>query len=365
MKRLVLCLRIIGGDSYVGGLNGVVNAYCAHKSDFEENGFRPEIYSYSLPERLDIKFGPLNNILYAICQRHDAKKKFRGCTDAVFHIHTSRGQMFVRDVLLARAMSRMGIKTVMTIHVGSIDTVFKGTGLLKNMLIKIMSRYISAVLFMSNEVRGEFIRAGLDEEKARTLYNFYDLPEAANENGLLSCKGGITLRAVYFGSLNREKGIRELLEAMERTEGVTLDICGSATESGFEGWFDEKCAELKDRVKYHGYVGGKEKYGLLKRADVLLLPSHREGFPISTLEGIASGCALVITPAGAMKEVYTDKNAVFVRPGSAGDIADALTELCRNRVRLREMQKNNIRYSAQFTVNKHIASLCRIISGIL
>ena len=63
-------------------------------------------------------------------------------------------------------------------------------------------------------------------------------------------------------------------------------------------------------------------------ADVLVLPSHHEGLPMSMLEAMAAGVAVVVTSVGAIPEALnTDEDGVIVPPGDVDALADALDAL--------------------------------------
>jgi glycosyltransferase involved in cell wall biosynthesis len=83
---------------------------------------------------------------------------------------------------------------------------------------------------------------------------------------------------------------------------------------------------LGDCVHFNGFVSGDAKAGLLSRTDVFVLPSYNEGLPISILEAMSYGCAIVSTPVGGIPEVVKD-NGVLVKPGDIDGIASAIYSL--------------------------------------
>ena len=71
---------------------------------------------------------------------------------------------------------------------------------------------------------------------------------------------------------------------------------------------------MGDKITYHGYVNLEQKEALMSRADILVLPSYREGLPISILEALSNSCAVIATPVGAIPEILSSDNAVIVPP---------------------------------------------------
>ncbi len=81
-------------------------------------------------------------------------------------------------------------------------------------------------------------------------------------------------------------------------------------------------------VRYHGMVGDAEKRLILSRARALLFPVRwHEPFGIAIIEALASGCAVLGTPYGALPEIITPEVGLLSDNGH--DLAEALRD--RNR----------------------------------
>jgi glycosyltransferase involved in cell wall biosynthesis len=61
-----------------------------------------------------------------------------------------------------------------------------------------------------------------------------------------------------------------------------------------------------------------------------------DNFPVSLLEAMAAGCAIVTTSAGGCPEVVGDTGLV-VEPGDVGALRQALTDLIRQPARAEEL----------------------------
>jgi len=70
---------------------------------------------------------------------------------------------------------------------------------------------------------------------------------------------------------------------------------------------------------------------ILSETDVLVLTSLWEGLPISVLEALASGCPVVTTDTGGIRDVIQDgKNGFLVQPKEIAKMAEKLTLLLQN-----------------------------------
>jgi glycosyltransferase involved in cell wall biosynthesis len=91
-----------------------------------------------------------------------------------------------------------------------------------------------------------------------------------------------------------------------------------------------KAAEygLGDRVDLPGWVGPDRVAELISTADILVLPSFIENLPLSIIEAMASGVAVVATPVGAVPDIVRDgETGLLVPVGDVDALTTALTRL--------------------------------------
>ncbi len=82
------------------------------------------------------------------------------------------------------------------------------------------------------------------------------------------------LKAVYIGNLGRTYDISTLIEAVERFPGATLDIAGDGPCRGRV----ERAVSRCGRVRYRGYLGGRELRALLEKCDLGIVPMRPDAF---------------------------------------------------------------------------------------
>jgi glycosyltransferase involved in cell wall biosynthesis len=85
-------------------------------------------------------------------------------------------------------------------------------------------------------------------------------------------------------------------------------------------------ANLGDVVRFVSGLSDDGIAELLGSAEIAVVPSLYEGFSIPAVEAMACATPLVATTGGALPEVVGD-DAVLVRPGDSGEMADALEAL--------------------------------------
>jgi len=140
------------------------------------------------------------------------------------------------------------------------------------------------------------------------------------------------LRFISTSQLNADKGHKDVLEALAelKNQGYAFEyhIVGTGR---IEAELKSLTASLglDDRVTWHGFQKDVRSY--LRKADVFLLPSHREGLPNTLLEAMAEGLVCVARDVGGVAEVWPQMAQELCIPATLGSekFREALTGLLR------------------------------------
>lgn len=360
MKKVLISFSMPQKGAYVGGVASIIKSYRENKHIFNQNGCEVNFFDFQggVSERIDSSF--IKKIVYGVEQIRNAVPWIKKNEIDIFHIHTSRNSLFFKDVLLGvHIKKKTNAKVVLSIHVGDICTVFEKIEPFRLRLISYMNRYIDKVVFLSNEMREQFVVNGLEDSRCAVLYNFHNMQLIREEEKL---DRTAKLHLIYVGAIHREKGVMELLSALCNLKDLDfhLDLCGQLTDHSIELEFKKMVEQLGDKITICGYVSGTQKAALYERADILILPSYHEGLPLVILEGLSQGCALISTKVGATPEILNEENVVWVDTKSTKSIEQAIRRLGDNSDIIKEMQTKNKLLRDKFGIEEHIAELCKL-----
>ena len=138
---------------------------------------------------------------------------------------------------------------------------------------------------------------------------------------------------LFVGSWIDRKGIRYLAEAFGLLCGalpdVTLSIAGCmAPEETVKNYF---AAEIRGRVRVIPLVKRADMPALYAAHDIFVFPSLVEGMPLTLLEAMATGMAVVTSEAPGMAEIVDNEfNGLLVQPADAVGLSAAIERLCRS-----------------------------------
>jgi glycosyltransferase involved in cell wall biosynthesis len=257
----------------------------------------------------------------------------------IVHINTSlMPRSYWRDLVYLVTAKALGCKVVYQVHGGALPAeFFAGKRLLTALLRAVLSWPDVVVLLARSEVAAykDFVpRARLLRIANAVLPGEADL-RAERYVALRP------LRIAYLGRLAADKGIFETLAAARilRDRGIAVHV----TIAGSGPARDEiaraiEADQLGDRAYLVGALSGSAKQQLWQDADVLALPTYREGLPYALLEAMAGGAVPVTSPVGAIPDVVQDGvHGLLVPARDPQALANALERLATDRLLLHRL----------------------------
>jgi glycosyltransferase involved in cell wall biosynthesis len=180
---------------------------------------------------------------------------------------------------------------------------------------------VDLFLAPSQFVRDKFAEHKWDTGKFRVLPHFQVAAAAvespAEENAPL----------LYFGRLSAEKGVGDLLRAMQRLPELRLVVAGDGPQRAELHALAETLG--LSNVQFVGHVRGAELDGLIARSRFTVLPSHAyETLGKSILESYARARAVVASDLGSRRELVREGETGLLYPvGDVERLAVAIVSL--------------------------------------
>jgi glycosyltransferase involved in cell wall biosynthesis len=123
--------------------------------------------------------------------------------------------------------------------------------------------------------------------------------------------------------------------------------------------------DLMSNLRFIEYVGGSQFFDFLEAADVFVLPSCYEGFPISVLEAMAYGCVPVVADIPPLREIVSGgRNGMAFPVGDVQALSDALLLMARDEP-LRTSMSNSARNEVSKRTWSSVADEYVRIYGVL
>lgn len=180
-----------------------------------------------------------------------------------------------------------------------------------------------------------------------------------------------TFVVLYVGRIVKEKGIRELLQAIELIESnnIALLLIGSAkfamnSMTSYEKEVKEIIDEAKHKIIQLGYVNNDELYKYQSISNIAVIPTIiEEAAPLACVENMAAGLPLIITNSGGMPE-YAGKNSSIILDKSYDleeNIAKSITYLMNNADICERMSKEAKSNAENYSTKIMYNSFCEIL----
>jgi glycosyltransferase involved in cell wall biosynthesis len=209
-----------------------------------------------------------------------------------------------------------------------------------SLLFKVAFLFADVVVFYNQEDRNELLKRKLVRPEKSRLIPSSGINLAHFE--VAHSPKGNTTKFLFIGRLLTEKGLPELLGAMEivreKNIDVELHLVGDCDPNNPSSLTRDAVDQAVNRglAKWHGLVADVRPF--IAAAHVVILPSHREGIPLCLLEGAAMGRALIATDVpGCRDVVIPNKTGLLVPVKDPMALADAIIALATDRERVRNM----------------------------
>lgn len=175
------------------------------------------------------------------------------------------------------------------------------------------------------------------------------------------------LNCIVVGRLDAWRGfdlaILALNEARKQHKNITLTIVGEGAD---RPRLERMVADLhlESCVTFSGKVSSERYRELMRRADIVVNPSLKEGAVTVSFDAMAMGKPLIAIDTGGYTRYFSPEYSVIIprldRQATIGNLSEALLRLTDDDLRA-EMGENARKSAAKFTWREHGQEICDII----
>ncbi|ADV65822.1 glycosyltransferase family 4 protein [Deinococcus maricopensis] len=247
-----------------------------------------------------------------------------GDRPAVVHLHSAAYGSFARKgVLLWLTRGVLRVPTVLHLHAGEFETFYRESRLPVRAFIRATLRRADRVITLAPDLADAVRRT---EPRARAL---------VAQNGVAIAPAPRTMtghapQVLFLGVLIDRKDPVSLLRAWAAARRPGEARLVFAGDGPLRPDLERLARDLgvQDTVTFAGWVDADQAGALLDASDLLVLPSHHEGQPLSILEAMARGLAIIATRVGGIPDLIEDGvSGLLVPPGDPDRLCDALSAL--------------------------------------
>lgn len=273
----------------------------------------------------------------------------------------------IKDIFLINLATLKKIKLINHLHGSDFyDFIHSSYKWHQKILLKSYNKVDVSIVLLES-MKSQF--KDFPDMKLEVVPNFYD--KELNKN--LIKKDRETKNLIYLSNIMKSKGIFELIDAFEnlsnKYDNIYLNIAGSfmADEymsiSKVRKLFLEKVSQ-NSKINYIGQVVGDEKVKLLQKSDIFILPSYKEAVPISILEAMRCGNAIVTTKCKYLPEIIKKENGILIKIKSLDSLIDGIDKLLKDNELLKAIQKHNEQEAKErYSLDKYLTRLNKIVLG--
>ena len=268
------------------------------------------------------------------------------------------------DIIITRSLISSFFLILLKInHFLEIHSELRGlTGFLMNDLNFINSKYILRVIFISNALRKKF--TNINKKRTLILHDAVDI-----KNFKKKIKSTKIKTATYVGSFYEGKGVELIIDIAKKFKKLNFDLYGE---------LNRDFGNIPNNVKLHGYVNYKKVPNILKKSDILLLPSAKLQFgrssnvnianynsPLKMFDYLAAGKILISTKlAGVCEILKHNYNSLIVKKYNIKLWVKCLDDVLNNKYDLVKIRKNSIKTSYKFTWEKRANKIINVYKKI-
>ncbi len=135
-------------------------------------------------------------------------------------------------------------------------------------------------------------------------------------------------------------------EILTERDDITFAFAGG--DDGYQAEL-ENLSEGNTQIKVLGRLPREDVVAAYQAADIYVLPSKREGLPLTLFEAMAAGCPVIATPVNNVPYAMSEpENGFFVNYGDVAALKEKILKLLDNAELRKKIGKTNREHARRF-----------------
>ena len=301
----------------------------------------------------------------------------------IVHVNMSSDRSYLRKSIFVKKAASAGKNILIHQHGGDIVNYYRNLSQRGQIRMQNVFKMADRIIALSGQSRSFLTELIGTDENITVMPNAVKIPPRETTEALPEPRDNETTESpranqgnettsnsrtlLFLGRICKDKGIDELLEALdtinsEAAHRVKLIIGGIFEDEKYKYEFEKR----SDYIEYLGWVSGQKKEEVLKKADILVLPSYYEGMPVCVLDAMAYGCPVIATEVGGIPTMIEDGiSGILIKPRDVVSLREGIVklvndpDLCK---KLSDMAYAKV--SKDFNIDNTVDSLIRIYEEI-
>lgn len=219
---------------------------------------------------------------------------------------------------------------------------------------------------VSPSTKKDLIEFGILENKIKVIYDGIDCqplkraPEKEKKPTVL-----------FVGYLSQDKGIQDAIVSFSKISQSLPEAKFWVVGKGKEKFVREikkraNSLGVAEKINFWGFVPEEQKLDLMKKAQVLVNPSQREGWGLVVIEANAMGTPVVGYNVPGLRDSIQDrKTGILTKKNTPEELAKEVVKLLKNRKLYQTLQKNALKWAKRFTWEKATRESLKLIENLI
>ena len=234
---------------------------------------------------------------------------------------------------------------------------------LRKKYITFLNNNTDRFIAISNVIKENFVKKGIDKNKIKVIYNGVQLNEKAKTNT------DKNLNILFLGGIQESKGQLELIEALnlipaEIRKNINVSFYGEANKDYKKMLLNKIENYNLQNIKFHSFIDNIDI--IMKDYNVGIMCSKSEAFGRVIVEYMTNKLITIVPNTGACPEIVTKNSSFIYKHNDYQDLADIIIKIYNMPLEERnKISQNGYERSKEFSDIKNAENIMKLYDEIL